>query len=92
MSTYPIRDIFRFESGTTVLACEGKTTLGYAIERTAKLGNSNELRQLIYITGRMHFKSLQKTYNAIAFETKDNVQLSASEAQSGLWQLTIEEI
>lgn len=91
MSTFPIKDMFRLESGTTVLTCEGQTKLGYAIERTAKLSNSFELRQSIHIASRMHFNSLQKPKNVIAFETKDNVQLTPSEAQSGLWQLTIEE-
>jgi hypothetical protein len=91
MSTYPIKGIFRLESGTTVLACEGETRLGYSVERTAKLSSSNELRQSIHITGRPHFKYLHKPPNAIAFETRDNVQLSLPEAESGMWLLTIDE-
>ncbi len=91
MSTYPIKDIFRLESGTTALVCAGVTKLGYAIGRTAKLSSKSELRQSIYIISRAHFKYLEKPKDLTAFETEDKVQLSGDEARSGLWQLTIEE-
>ncbi len=82
-----ISEKFELSDGVTILACSGYNPKFNVIGKQLQLTLSGEVRQTLIISGERKMKNQTANLDQRAFETKDTVQLSTEEAQSGHWQL-----
>lgn len=90
-STFAIKDLFKLRGGLTVLACEGDADLRVVAGHTGTLRNHGEVRQSLSFSGERAMLNQLRAKTSRAFETLEEVHLSAEEAQSGAWVLCIDD-
>jgi hypothetical protein len=89
-STFAIKDLFKLRGGLTVLACEGDGDLRTVKGHTGTLMNRGEVRQSFNFSGERTMLNPTRARTSRAFETLEEVHLSAEEAKSGAWTLRID--
>ncbi len=85
-----IHDVFRFQDGTTVFACDRPPVPRSLSNLRARIvSRHGEVRQDLTIAGEM--KPLRQTRHLDWFSpcTQDLVNLTVEEAQSGNWHLEV---
>lgn len=78
-----IRDIFRLSNGTTVFACEGDLSAQDLAGRRAAIVVAGQIRQEITFCGERVMTRPSRHQNQRILETRDSVNLTLEEAQSG---------
>jgi hypothetical protein len=87
---FVIHDLFRLASGTTVLACDGVNSGDLQLGgRKAELLLNGRHHQTIVLLGERQLLKQSSPGGQRAIETTDDVRLSAEDARSGLWRLSI---
>jgi hypothetical protein len=82
-----LREVFRLADGVTILACEGNAQVSHLVGRKGVLVADGEIRQEVVLTGERHMLNQTARRNQMALETKDTLNLTAEEVQSGRWSL-----
>ena len=85
-----IREVFRFSSGRTVLACEGATISDAFAGRQARLVVDGQPRQSISLASERSMLNQTKHLTERAFETFDSVNLELEEVQNGRCRLVLD--
>ncbi|KUM52373.1 hypothetical protein [Rheinheimera sp. EpRS3] len=82
-----ITEKFELSGGVTVLICKDCESNINVVGKQFSLVSGGNLRQTLTIIGKRSILNQKSKFDQVAFETKDTVELSQKEAQSGEWQL-----
>lgn len=85
-----ITERFELSDGITILVCSGYNPKFSVIGKQFRLILGDEMRQTLTISGERKMLNQQANLDQKAFETRDTVELSSEEAQSGEWLLVSE--